>query len=84
MNLSIEDQWWLKQKKRKQDDRDFSMNSESKNSRHSSDMDADIPNDKIQKRRIFSITNIIEGQSSESSGDESQDKIIVKKIKKEL
>ena len=47
-------------------------------------MDVDIPNDKIQKRRTFSITNIIEGQSSESSGDESQDKIIVKKIKKEL
>ena len=68
-------------RKKNKNDRDSSINSESKNSRHSSNMDVDIPNDKMQKNKIFSITKIVEEQSSELSGDESQDKIIVVNLK---
>ena len=41
-------------------------------------MDDDISNEKIQKRKIISITKIADEQSSESSGDENQKRIVDK------
>ena len=44
-------------------------------------MDVGFPKENTNKT-TFSITEIVEEQSSESSGDESQDEVIVEKIKR--
>ena len=44
-------------------------------------MDVDIPNVKYKKKNFFIITKIVNEQSSESSGDKDEDKIIIEKFK---